>query len=473
MEVSIQAISTGLGNPLTVTLSDNNFGPTSGSGNAEAQFTGHPFGVGGGAVTFNTYYDTNNSLDALTTLLTGSGTLLPTGSPAVYTSDITSNLSLTGPYSLTEVVTVDGSQAVGYSLSGNLQVSNQPCTCTVNFDCPSNQMICASDPIPDPVAEAALIVATDTCIGPVPVSFIGAVSNGTCPLIITNTFGATSHCGQLFTCQQIVTVNCLPDCDVSTVSNTIVGTSNLTASVQNAGTGATYSWSISNGTITGGQGTSSITYTAGTDTNNPVQVCVTVTSAAGCQSTCCASVKLSAPPTTTLGKGDTATVGYWHNKNGQALITGANGGPTKTNLSFWLSSTFPCLFGSSTGIANLTGDSNAKVAAAFQTAFNQGGLTKTGAQIFGTALACYFTDPTLGGGTASSGQGFKVVPGGTGAATFNVGQNGTAIGVPNNSILTVLQILQATDSNDCPLSAATLSQVNNIFDGINQGGDIK
>lgn len=289
LELDIQATSLGSANPLTVILSDNNFGPT--SGNATATFNGQAFGGAGSPVTFNTYYDTNNTLAALTTALTASGAL----PPSAYNSSASGSLSLTGPYSLSEVVTIPGTTAATYSLLANLQASNQPCTCTVSFTCPPDQMICASDTIPDPNAEARQIVATDTCLGIVPVTYFGGVTNGTgaCPAVITYTFGATNGCGQLFTCIQTITVSCLPACTVTTVTNTVAGTSNLTASVQDAGTGASYAWTISNGTITAGQGTSSITYTAGNDTVDPIVICVTVTAAAGCQSSCCAMVPVT------------------------------------------------------------------------------------------------------------------------------------------------------------------------------------
>lgn len=467
LELDIQATSLGSANPLTIILSDNNFGPTSGNNNLTAQFNGQAFGGTGSAVTFNTYIDTNNTLAALTTALTASGAMAPNN----YSSTVNGSLSLAGPYSLSEVVTIPGTTAATYSLLANLQASNQPCACTVTFDCPSNQMICESDTVPDPVAEAMHIVATDTCLGTVPVTFIGAVTNGTCPSTITYTFGAHSGCGQLFTCSQTITVSCLPACNVTTVSSTIAGTSNLTASVQSAGTGASYSWSIMNGSITAGQGTSSITYAAGTDTNNPVHICVTVTSAAGCESTCCASVPVSPkPPTITLVHGDTATIGFWHNKNGQAVINSASNSPALAN---WLATTFPCMLGS------LSGDSDAQVASAFETAFsNVGGVQgNDNVQFFAAGLASYFTSTTLDGTNPEPVKfGFNQSPGGTGSKTYNVGNNGAAFGVPNNTTLTVVQILQYVDQNECPLSndsTNVLNEINNVLNGINQGGDIQ
>lgn len=469
LELDIQAASLGSANALTLTLSDNGFGPTLGSNNVTAALAGQPAGGSGDVVTFNTYYDTNNVLDALTSPLTQSGSLLPTGTPTPYFSVQSSSLSLTGPYSLTEVVTIAGGKSAIYSLLANLQISNQPCTCSLSFACPADMMICESDSLPDPNLEASNIVATDTCLGTVPVKFMGATTNGTCPSpsIVTYTFGATDGCGHVYTCSQHITINCQSSCNITTVSNAIVGTSNLTASVANAGTGATYAWTVNNGTITAGQGTASITYTAGNDTNNPVSVCVTVTSAAGCSSSCCASVKLTPlppPPGTNVGKGDTATIGFWQNKNGQAII---NGAPNSPALGNWLAANLPCLFG------YLAGDSDAQVAADYVNVFKNGGSPKTLAQIYCGALACYFTSTNLGGGSLPAKYGFNQSPGGTGNKLFNVGTYGTAIGLQNNTSYTVLQLLQAANKY-CPLSAhpAAADALNNIFSNLNQGGDI-
>ena len=46
-----------------------------------------------------------------------------------------------------------------------------------------------------------------------------------------------------------------------------------------------------------------------------------------------------------MQKGQTAGIGFWNNKNGQALIKALNGGPTSTQLGDWLAATFPHLLG--------------------------------------------------------------------------------------------------------------------------------
>jgi len=67
-----------------------------------------------------------------------------------------------------------------------------------------------------------------------------------------------------------------------------------------------------------------------------------------------------------IAPGQTATIGFWQNKNGQALLRSLNGGPGSTQLSAWLSTTFVNMYGNDgVGPANandLTGMTNAEVA---------------------------------------------------------------------------------------------------------------
>jgi len=184
------------------------------------------------------------------------------------------------------------------------------CSCTMNFSAPGNLSLCSADTIPNPVQIAQSLVATQTCNGvssTVPVSFLGAVTNGTSPRYITNSYAATDHCGTVYVRTQTITINSQPDCTVTpSVTSATAGVSGYTASVANAGAGATYSWSITNGTITAGQGLTTITWTAGSNTNLPVTICVTVTTAAGCSSSCCATVPLTPGPS-----GCSFTPGGW------------------------------------------------------------------------------------------------------------------------------------------------------------------
>src|SRR5262249_55038857 len=59
-----------------------------------------------------------------------------------------------------------------------------------------------------------------------------------------------------------------------------------------------------------------------------------------------------------IQKGQTASIGFWNNRNGQALIRALNGG-AGTQLGGWLAATFPHMFGASSGGNNLAGQNNA------------------------------------------------------------------------------------------------------------------
>ena len=194
---------------------------------------------------------------------------------------------------------------------------------------------------------------------------------------------------------------------------------------------------------------------------------VRVNDANGCSGTGSGTVT-----TTTCGSslncGDTATIGFWNNKNGQALIGCMPNSPALGN---WLASNFPYLFGANAGAANnLTGASNSKVASYFKTLFKVSG-TKTDAQVLAGALACYVTDSDLAGNKAAK-YGFDVSTAGTGAKTYNVGSYGSAIGLQNNKSYTVFQLLQQANLRE-QQGTFNANAFNAIFDGINQKGDIK
>src|SRR5207237_1224948 len=69
----------------------------------------------------------------------------------------------------------------------------------------------------------------------------------------------------------------------------------------------------------------------------------------------------------------TATPQFWNSWKGQALIASFNGGPNATALSAWLATTFGNLFGARAGAENVTGKTNAQVAAFFQQLFGTDG----------------------------------------------------------------------------------------------------
>jgi len=371
------------------------------------------------------------------------------------------------PNSLTIETIVNHPGAGSTSVDAHLYtVPQPPCNCTLTFSGPSSVTNCPDDAFPDITAQQ------DCGAGAVnvPVTLASSTTNGSCPAIVTRNFTATDSCGTVHPFTQTITVNCKPNCTITTsVTSAIVGSTN-SASVANAGPGATYSWTILNGTPISGQNSTTFKWQAGTDTNNPVSVFVTVTAATGCQSSCSASVALTPqPPKQSLGGGDAATIGFWHNKNGQGLINGAPSGPP--TLANWLATTLPCLYGATAPAAdNLTGKNNATVAALFMTKFGATGQAKQESQIMAVALATYFTSTSLGGGAGPVKFGFNQSPDGTGAKTINVGTYGTALGLTNNTSYTIMQILQAANDVRCGNPTAPIPY--DLFNSINTKGDI-
>ncbi|MCC9600963.1 Ig-like domain-containing protein [Stieleria sp. JC731] len=138
--------------------------------------------------------------------------------------------------------------------------------------------------------------------------------------------------------------------------------------------------------------------------------------------------------------GDTAGIGFWQNKRGRALIT--SGGE---DLAIWLTINFGNIFGDS-----LSGADGADVARFYRNelfkhrAKKSAGPAKVDAQFMAVALATYFTSSQLAGTVANS-YGFNVTSTGIGTRVVNVGSTGAAFGVDDNSELTVMQLLQATN----------------------------
>jgi hypothetical protein len=71
---------------------------------------------------------------------------------------------------------------------------------------------------------------------------------------------------------------------------------------------------------------------------------------------------------------------------------------------------------------------------------------KLDAQVLAAARAVYATNATLDPTQVAANYGFVVSGDGVGTATVKVGSNGDAFGVANNTTMTVMDLLLATDS---------------------------
>ena len=172
--------------------------------------------------------------------------------------------------------------------------------------------------------------------------------------------------------------------------------------------------------------------------------------------------------TTPVHSGQTAGIGFWQNKHGQALIKSLNGGPTATALGNWLATSFPNMFG------ELAGKTNVDVAGFYRERFKLKG-TKLDAQVLAVALAVYVTNSNTAG-TVAEAYGFVVDGVGLGGASFDVGTSGAAFGVADGTSMQVRQILAATDARavDGVLyggDEVLRKLANKVFEGINNSGN--
>jgi hypothetical protein len=178
---------------------------------------------------------------------------------------------------------------------------------------------------------------------------------------------------------------------------------------------------------------------------------------------------VTTPPPVVTTTGNTATIGFWDSKNGQAVIMSAGTTKDGKTLAQWLTTNFPNLYGS----ANLT-DNNASVYKLFDTYKSANG-TKTNAQVMATALAIYFSDPTIGQTATSLSFGFKSS---VADVKIDVSKNAAfASYADSTGMMTVLQLLKQTNTNTLNGvifggKGAKWTAVNDVFDtSINQKFD--
>jgi RHS repeat-associated protein len=119
MDIDIQVFAPGSGrtNDLYVIFSDVDFGPT--SGQLYSEVTGNNVVGTGGAISFSTYYDTNNVAMAMNSALAYSGPIFPVSGG--YSYMVTNgDLTLTFPYSLTMVARISATNTATYALDFSL-----------------------------------------------------------------------------------------------------------------------------------------------------------------------------------------------------------------------------------------------------------------------------------------------------------------------------------------------------------------
>jgi hypothetical protein len=173
--------------------------------------------------------------------------------------------------------------------------------------------------------------------------------------------------------------------------------------------------------------------------------------------------------------GQTASIAFWKNKKGQALIMALNGGPGSTQLANWLVATLPNMYGVTAGSNNLVGKTNADIAALIkQDIRNKDNLD---AQVLATALSVFVTNAPLDPTAIAAQYGFTVSADGVGAATVNVGTSGAAFGVADNTTLTVMDLLLASNAQTVhgvlyDGNTTLQSEAQTVYTSLNQAGGI-
>jgi uncharacterized protein (DUF2141 family) len=147
-----------------------------------------------------------------------------------------------------------------------------------------------------------------------------------------------------------------------------------------------------------------------------------------------------------LSCGSAASIGFWHNGNGQGLLDSLNGSSHSMSLGQWLATMFPNLYGAGAKVnfANLT---NAQIASYYNLNDFAGCGLKLNAEVLATAFACYVTSSKLAGGNYAACYGFHVDADGSGYENVNIGSNGAAFNVANNTTISILQALDATNND--------------------------
>jgi len=179
----------------------------------------------------------------------------------------------------------------GYSVTVSGYYDTSTVASHLSLTCPSSPPVCAppgsqsaSVLYPAPmVAGNCGASATPSCA---PASG-SAFAVGSTPVNCSVTVGQATA-----TCSFTQVVNATPDATISAPPSVKPNSTGNVASVPEAGAGATYTWSIANGTLTGGAGTRQITFSAGVSA--PVVLQVQVQSSAGCANTASASVPFDA-----------------------------------------------------------------------------------------------------------------------------------------------------------------------------------
>jgi len=256
--------------------------------------TGVPFNV------------TVTALDASNATVTGyTGTVHFTSSsagtlPANYTFVAGDN----GTHTFSVTLTTTGSQTITATDTVTASIAGTAST-TVIFLCPPGPAPTANATNSGPACDGSTVNLFATGNGSVyswtgPGGFTSTQQNPT-GITVAGTYTVTvtnpNPCGGSASASTTVVFNPIPSAVITTGGTACPLSIGNAASVPDAGAGATYTWTITNGAITAGAGTRGITFSAGP--SGSVHLTVTV-AASGCGASGTADVAITSGPTITL-----------------------------------------------------------------------------------------------------------------------------------------------------------------------------
>ncbi len=203
------------------------------------------------------------------------------------TSALTIDPTSTGDSGSYDVVVTDTFGQTAVSAPATLTVNPTPSPPTAS----NNGPICAGQTLQ--LNASTVPGATYSWTGPN--SFTSSQQNPQIPSASISASGLYSVTATVSGCASApgtttVAVNTVPSAAITAPSAACPNAGGLNASVPSAGAGATYAWGITNGTITSGAGTASITFRAGA--TGLVQLSVTVTETTGCAAAAMKSVAI-------------------------------------------------------------------------------------------------------------------------------------------------------------------------------------
>jgi len=217
---------------------------------------------------------TVNPLPVVTITADGPTTFCNGGKVMLTASPASSYRWSTGATTQSITVTASGSYSVTVTNTNGCSATSAPASVTVN---PLPVVTITADG-PTTFCNGGSVTVTVFVDGMATMTRVVTASTTINP-IHTNLFGCQSEPVE----PMVITVNPNPNATITAPSTVAYNATGCTASVEDAGVGATYAWIITNGTITAGTGTAGITFKSGAVGTLTLQC--TVTTSCGYQST--------------------------------------------------------------------------------------------------------------------------------------------------------------------------------------------